>query len=59
MLAGLKTLVRHTAIFAIVGALVGVLLGAVTDQYLQMVAAMTLVGAGFGVAIGYGFLPEK
>jgi len=59
MLAGLKTLARHTITFAVVGVLVGVLLGAVTDHYLEMVGGMTLVGAAFGVAIGYGFLPEK
>lgn len=59
MLAGLKTLARHTVTFAVVGGLMGVLLGAVTDHYLQMVGGMTLVGAAFGMAIGYGFLPEK
>ena len=59
MLAGLKTLARHTVTFAVVGAMVGILLGAVTNHYLQMVAGMILVGGAFGVAIGYGFLPEK
>jgi hypothetical protein len=59
MLAGLKTLARHTLTFAVVGAMVGILLGAVSNHYVQMVAGMTLVGGAFGVAIGYGFLPEK
>ena len=59
MLAGLKTLARHTLTFAVVGAMVGILLGAVTNHYVQMIGGMILVGGAFGVAIGYGFLPEK
>lgn len=59
MLPGLMTVVRHTLIFALVGALVGVLLGALTENYLLWVGLLAVLGAGFGTAIGYGFLPER
>lgn len=59
MLPGFKIIARHTLIFALVGALVGVLLGALTENYLLWVGLMAVLGAGFGVAIGYGFLPEQ
>ncbi len=59
MLAGFKTVARHTVIFALIGALAGGLLGALTENYLLWVGLMAVFGAGFGVAIGYGFLPER
>ncbi len=59
MLAGFKTIARLMTIFALVGALVGVLLGALTENYPLFVAIMAVFGAGFGMAIGYGLLPER
>jgi hypothetical protein len=59
MLAGFKTIARHTLTFTVVGAILGIPLGALTDNYLSMVGFMAILGAGFGVAIGYGFLPER
>jgi hypothetical protein len=59
MLAGFKTIARHMTIFTLIGALVGGLLGALTENYLLWVGLMAVFGAGVGVAIGYGFLPER
>jgi len=59
MLAGFKmvgiTVVAATAF----GALVGVLVGAVANNYILWVPALAAAGLGMGVALGYGFLPER
>jgi hypothetical protein len=59
MLAGFKmigiTVVAATAF----GAFVGVLVGAVASTYLLWVPALAAGGLGMGVALGYGFLPER
>ena len=59
MLAGFKmvgiTVVAATAF----GALVGVLVGAVANNYILWVPALAAAGLGLGVALGYGFLPER
>lgn len=59
MLAGFKmigiTVVAATAF----GALLGVLVGAVASNYLIWVPAIAALGLGMGVALGYGFLPER
>jgi Na+/citrate or Na+/malate symporter len=59
MLAGFKlvglTVVAATAF----GAFVGVLVGAVASDYLLWVPALAAGGLGMGVALGYGFLPER
>jgi hypothetical protein len=44
---------------AIAGGAIGVLLGALTGQWLTWIGVMAVIGSGFGVALGYGFLPES
>jgi hypothetical protein len=59
MLKGWRTV--FLAIFgtAIAGALIGVLVGALTGEWLLWIGVLTALGAGFGVAMAYGFLPES
>ncbi|NIM93934.1 MAG: hypothetical protein GTO18_09520 [Anaerolineales bacterium] len=59
MLEGWKTV--FIAIFAstLAGAVFGFFIGVLTQDYLLWLAVMALVGAAFGVAMAYGFLPES
>lgn len=59
MIEGFKKVGMAVVVTAIAGAVLGVLLGALTDDYLLWIGVMLLVGAGFGIAMGYGFLPES
>lgn len=59
MLAGFSKVVSAMVIFAVIGSVFGVLLGALTDNYLLWLGVMVFLGANFGLAIGYGLLPEK
>lgn len=59
MIQGFKKVGLAMIATAIAGALLGVLLGALTENYLLWIGVMLVVGAGFGIAIGYGFLPES
>lgn len=59
MIEGLKRVAIAVVATAFAGAIMGVLLGALTDQYLLWIPIMVLTGAVFGVAMGYGFLPES
>lgn len=59
MIAGLKKVAIAIFVTAFAGALMGVLLGALTEQYLLWIGVMLGVGALFGIAMGYGFLPER
>jgi ABC-type microcin C transport system permease subunit YejE len=59
MLRGFRTVAVFIIVMAFVGAVVGVLLGALADNYLLWVAVMAVLGSGMGLALGYGMLPES
>jgi hypothetical protein len=59
MLAGFKLVGMTVVVATAFGAVVGVLVGAVADDYLLWVPALAAAGLGMGVALGYGFLPER
>lgn len=59
MLAGLRTVLLATVGTALAGAVVGVLLGALLDNYPLYTGLMAGVGVCMGLAFAYGFLPER
>ena len=59
MVQGWRTVFLAIAATAIAGGVIGVLIGALTGQWLLWIGVMGAVGAGFGVALAYGFLPES
>jgi hypothetical protein len=59
MLAGFKMVGLTVVAATSFGAFVGVLVGAVASDYLLWVPALAAGGLGMGVALGYGFLPER
>jgi hypothetical protein len=44
---------------AAVGAILGLLIGALTENYLLWIGLMAGAGAAAGVALAYGLLPES
>lgn len=58
MVEGLKKVGMAVVITSVAGAVLGVLIGALADNYLLWIAVMIFLGANFGLAMGYGFLPE-
>lgn len=59
MIDGNKTVIKSVIAGMLGGAVFGILLGALTGNYLLWVGLMVVVGAGFGTALAYGFLPES
>ncbi len=59
MLAGLRTVFMATIGTALAGAIIGVLLGALLDNYLLWTGLLAGAGACMGLAFAYGFLPER
>jgi hypothetical protein len=59
MLKGLLTVSVAFLVCVVVGAVFGVFVGAVAQNILLWSAIMAMVGGAFGLAIGYGFLPEQ
>ena len=59
MLKGLLTVSIAFLIFTAVGAVFGVFVGALAKNILLWTVLVAMVGGGFGIAMGYGFLPEK
>jgi len=59
MLKGLLTVSTAFAICVVVGGVFGVFVGVLAKNILLWSAVMAMVGGGFGIAMGYGFLPEK
>ena len=59
MFQGFRTVIQAVIVSALVGAVLGALIGALAENYLLWVGIMAGLGARFGVALGYGFLPES
>ncbi len=59
MLAGFKRIGMSLVAMLAMGAVVGVLVGAVAGDYLLWVPVISVLGAAMGIAVGYGFLPES
>jgi len=59
MVKGLMTVGRAVVVWTLVGAVFGVFVGAVTQDYLLWVGILAAIGATFGIAMGYGYLPEQ
>lgn len=59
MLKGLKTVAVAIAISTIAGAILGVFVGALAQNFLLWIGVSAATGAAFGVAMGYAFLPEE
>lgn len=59
MLRGLLTVSVAFLICVAIGAVFGVLVGVVAGNIFLWAGILAMVGGGFGLAMGYGFLPEK
>jgi uncharacterized membrane protein YoaK (UPF0700 family) len=59
MLAGFKKVGLSAVAMLVLGAIVGVLVGAVAGDYQLWVPVISVVGVSMGIAFGYGFLPES
>jgi hypothetical protein len=59
MFDGIKTVSLAVAGTVLAGAILGVFIGALTDEYLLWIGI--LAGSGFvlGIILAYGFLPES
>ena len=58
MISGLKVIVGSVVAMMLVGAVFGVLIGSLVGNYLITVPVLAFLGANFGLALAYGFLPE-
>ena len=59
MLKGLLTVSIAFLICVAAGVVFGVFVGVLAKDILLWSAILAIVGGGFGIAIGYGFLPEQ
>lgn len=59
MLPELKKISIVVLATAFAGSILGVLIGALTEEYLLWVGVSGVLGAGFGLVLAYGFLPES
>jgi len=59
MRAGWMKVILAVAGTAAVGAILGLLIGALTENYLLWIGLMAGAGAVAGIALGYGLLPES
>jgi hypothetical protein len=59
MLKGLLTVSIAFLVCVAVGAFFGVFVGVLAKNILLWSAILAIVGGGFGIALGYGFLPEQ
>jgi hypothetical protein len=59
MLTGLKTVMLSIGLSTAVGIVIGLLMGALTGAFLLWGGLMGFLGAGFGVLLAYGLLPES
>jgi len=59
MLKGMLTVSLVFLACVVVGAVFGVFVGVLAKNILLWSAILAMVGGGFGIALGYGFLPEQ
>jgi hypothetical protein len=59
MLKGLLTVSVAFLVCVVIGAVFGVFVGALAKNILLWSAILAMVGGAFGIAMGYGFLPER
>jgi hypothetical protein len=59
VLPELKKITGITAVAMVAGALLGLILGALTEEYLLWIGIGAALGVGFGLTLSYGFLPES
>ena len=59
MLQGIRTVIISVAAAAVAGAIFGLLVGSLMGEILIAMGIGAFVGANFGLAIGYGYLPES
>jgi hypothetical protein len=59
MLPELKKVFLITGATMVAGAVAGVLVGALTGNYLLWTAVIAVCGAALGLGLAYGFLPES
>ncbi|HET7012145.1 MAG TPA: hypothetical protein VFI11_15320 [Anaerolineales bacterium] len=59
MFAGFAKVLAAIVVCAIGGAAFGLLIGSMAENYLLWVGISAAIGAAFGMAIGYGLLPES
>lgn len=58
MVEGFKKVGLSIAAMSAAGAVLGVLVGALAENYLLWIGVMVFIGGNFGLMLGYGFLPE-
>lgn len=59
MLRGFMKVAGLVIAMTFVGAVFGVLVGALAENYLLWVGVLAVLGSGVGLALGYGMLPES
>ena len=59
MFDGIREVALAILATTVVGAMFGVLIGALAEDYLLWIGVMAGLGAAMGVAPGYGFLTES
>jgi hypothetical protein len=55
----LKKITGLTVSTMVAGALLGLIIGALTEEYCLWIGIGAALGVGFGLALSYGFLPER
>ncbi len=59
MLAGFARVFGAVVVCAVAFSVFGLIIGAMVENYLLWLGISALIGAAFGLAIGYGLLPES
>jgi hypothetical protein len=59
MIDGIVTVIKFVIIGILLGGVFGILIAALTGEYLLWIGLSIVLGAGFGTALAYGFLPES
>jgi hypothetical protein len=58
MLSGFAKVTAAVVVSAVAFSVFGIMLGAMAENYPLWIGVSAFIGAGFGLAIGYGLLPE-
>lgn len=59
MIGGILAVGKFVLIGIVFGGVFGVLIAALTGDYLLWISLSVALSAGFGTALAYGFLPES